>query len=815
VMLVQQLGGKWQFRQAGSDEVFTAHVPGCVHLDLMRIKKIEDPFHGDNEFKVSWVHETDWEYFRTFKPDPRLLDGQQVYLECDGLDTIAQITLNSKPIGKSENMYVPHRFDVTGKLLAGENSISIHFSSPVNYAKPLCEKDSLASPGDSIPGSPYTRKCPSQWGWDWGPQLPTSGIWRPIRLAAYGPARIEDLRIRQKHGKTGRVTLDVQVSIDRFKRTPGALDITLTHPDGRVDRQQVKVTGLVEKCTFNIDNPQLWWPNGYGEQPLYTVEAALSSNGEELGRLSRTIGLRTIKLERKKDAHGRGFTFVVNSVRVFCKGANWVPADQFPARITDERYQYLIASAARANMNMLRVWGGGFYEDDRFYDLCDEYGILIWHDFMFACAMYPATKDYLANVKKDVEHNIIRLRNHACLALWCGNNEMEWFLAGGWGGEKNAVRRQQYSKIFHDLIPSTVSKLDPDTAYWPSSPASDQPFDDPNSQTCGDGHYWDVWHGRLPFTAYRTQYHRFVSEFGFESLPAYETCKAFARGEDLNIFSHTMECHQKNGAGNGLIMHYLAQTFRMPKNFEMTCYVSQILQAEAMRYGVEHWRRNRGRCMGALYWQFNDCWPVSSWAGIDYHGRWKALNYAARRFYAPIALSVREEDTRAEIHVTNDTTKPAKIEVKWSLEQLDGTVIRKSRISTRIDPESNKMLADLDLGEELQGDEIRRCVLVHELIVNGRPSGLGITPFVPSKHLELPPARIKLEHKSDEDGPYLEVSSDATARFVWLAIPRHDAIFSDNGFDLPAGRKVIVRIESDLAPSALSRIKAYSLRDSY
>ncbi|MCX6343971.1 MAG: glycoside hydrolase family 2 protein [Armatimonadetes bacterium] len=815
MIFAQTLDGAWKLRRVGSKSAFKAHVPGSVHLDLMRAKKIEDPFVGDNEFAVSWVHECDWEYSRTFEADPELLKGNRIFLECEGLDTFAQISLNGAPLGATDNMYVSHRFDVSKKLIPGQNELKITFQSPVNYVKPLLEQDPLHSPGDSLPGASYTRKSPSQWGWDWGPKLPTSGIWKPIRLAAYSIARIDDIRVQQKHGRSGSVALDVLVTLERYKRTSCGIEITLTHPDGHVEAKHCKAIGANAKRSINIDKPELWWPNGYGDQPLYTLEASIICDDRPLGTLKRRIGLRTIRLEQRKDNHGRSFTFIVNGVKLFCKGADWIPADQFPARVTEEHYRHLISSAAKANMNMLRVWGGGIYENDVFYDLCDEYGVLIWQDFMFACSMYPVNKEFLANVERDVGHNIVRLRDHACLALWCGNNEMEWFLADRWGGDKNALRRKQYSKIFHELIPSIVNKLDPATAYWPSSPASHQPFDKPNDQSSGDGHYWDVWHGRLPFTAYRTQYHRFMSEFGFESLPSYETCKAFAGGDDLNITSYVMERHQKNSAGNGLILHYLAQTFRMPKNFEMMCYVSQLLQAEAMRYGVEHWRRHRGRCMGALYWQFNDCWPVCSWSSIDYYGRWKALNYAAKRFYSPIMLSVCEEGAHAQIHVTNDTTEAAKIEVRWSLERLDGKVIRKSKIKTIIDAEQSKNLADLDFSDDLIDDDIRQAVLVHELLVNGKHASIGMTSFVPSKHLDLPATKIMVKPKTDENGAYLEVTSEKTARFVWLAIPRHDVIFSDNYFDLPAGRKVIVRIDGAVSPSALSKVKAFSLRDSY
>lgn len=816
-MQILGLDGAWELRKAGAEETYPALVPGCVHTDLMRAGAIEDPFKGDNESRVAWVHEEDWDYSRAFECDGSFIDADKVYLECDGLDTLAELTLNGTILGHVDNMYIQHIFDVTDKLKPDTNSIRIKFASPTKYAAPLVDKDPLMSPGDSIPGSIYTRKSPCQWGWDWGPKMPTSGIWRSIRLAAYRIGRISDVRIRQTHRNSGQVMLAVEVSVEKFRRTATSITVTLTHPDGKVDTQEIRSVSSTGKCSFAVAKPSLWWPNGYGDQPLYTVEAVLKSGDEELDSFSRGIGLRTISLSQRKDKHGRAFTFVVNGVSIFAKGANWIPADQFPSRITDEHYRHLIWSAAKANLNMLRVWGGGFYEDERFYDLCDEFGVLVWQDFMYSCAQYPVDKAYLENCRKDAEYNIVRLRNRACLALWCGNNEMEWFLVMGIGGGNNERWRKTYAKIFHDLLPSMVSKLDPDTYYWPSSPSNGQhkPFDDPNGLVAGDCHYWDVWHSRKPFKAYRELHPRFMSEFGLQSLPAFETVKTFAANKDMNMSSHVMECHQKNGAGNGLVLHYLAETFRFPRNFEMMCYVTQLVNAEAMRFGVEHWRRDRGRCMGTLYWQINDCYPVISGASLDYFGRWKALQYVAKRFYSPILLSVAEEGSSAKIHVTNDTTKPARIEVKWSLETVDGTVLRKSKIKTKIEGEEDKLIADLDFAEELAGDAIRHAVLVSELVVNGKPAGITMTSFVPPKHLELKAAKINIEADRDDSGAYLRVRSESAARWVCLSIPKRDVVFSDNFFDLPAGRTIVVRIEDDIDDAALAKVRAYSLRDSY
>jgi len=813
-LIVQSLDGQWKLCQAGSSDLIHANVPGCVHLDLMSAGLIPDPFQADNEYRVTWVHETDWEYSRTFAVTEEVLACDRVYLECDGLDTLARISVNGTPLAETANMYVAYRFDVREMLRPGENRIEVLLKSPVNHVQPLLEQDPLQHISMTIPGASYVRKSPSQWGWDWGPKLPSSGIWRSIRLAGYTGSRISDLRVRQDHANAS-VELLVEAQVEHLSGPECSVKFRLTHPDGRSEEHTAKLAGSKATCTIPVTDPQLWWPNGHGSQPLYTVEAVVECSGEITHSMRRRIGLRSIELNQSPDEFGRKFTFVVNGVPIFCKGADWVPADQFPSRLTRDHYEHLIRSAALANMNMLRVWGGGFYEDECFYDLCDEYGVLIWQDFMFSCSLYPDNAEFLGNVRCEAEHNITRLRNHACLALWCGNNEMEWFLAGSWGGERNAERREQYSTIFHELLPSVVSEFDPDTNYWPSSPYSQEPFVDPNSEASGDGHYWDVWHGKLPFTAYREHYFRFMSEFGFESLPAYETCKAFASPDQLNITSHVMECHQKNDAGNGLILHYMAQTFRFPKDFEMMCYTSQLLQAEAMRYGVEHWRRNRGRCMGTLYWQFNDCWPVCSWAGVDYYGRWKALNYFARRFYSPILLSVCEDGDKASIHVTNDTLGSVRVNLRWSLESLEGRVIRQGCVKSEAQAESDTTLASLDFSKELTFDTRRRTVLVTELLVDGQSAGFTVTAFVPSKHLELPTARISLSSGRDDQGCFIELSSDRAARYVCIEIPGADVILSDNYFDLPAGRKAVVRVESEVDSEALAGARAYSLRDSY
>ncbi|MCX6376909.1 MAG: hypothetical protein NTU88_12910, partial [Armatimonadetes bacterium] len=864
-MHAQSLDGEWQLSKLGADEWIPAAVPGCVHTDLMAAGVIPDPFEGDNEKRVAWVAETDWVYRRSFSADEALLAEERVFLECDGFDTLATIRLNGEEIARSENMHRSYRLDVTGRLRPGENEIELEFASPVNYVRPKIGRGLVTFPGDSIPGAPYLRKAMYQWGWDWGPKLPTSGIWRSIRLAGYSAARIEDVRIRQVHGRT-RVEVHVETEIERFSDAGLVLRARLTSPDGVVleEERNLGADGICGAVDFLVEDPKLWWPNGYGEHALYELEVELlersserstfnaqrpTSNGEHvvnalrgvqesegstpnggsvvnalrgvqkppssaqsadtgspqraiptgpggqaldvsapsrplarspippltcdasIDSRSTRIGLRQIELRREKDEWGESFYFAVNGVPIFAKGANWIPADQFPSRIIGEQYLDLISSAVSANMNMLRVWGGGIYEDDRFYDLCDEYGILVWQDFMFACAHYPIWPEMLESIRHEATDNIRRIRHHPCLALWCGNNEMEWGVVDWWHSDKEA-RQAEYAEIFHRLIPEVCKAEDPATPYWPSSPASPIPFANPNGETEGDGHYWDVWHGRQPFTAYRDHYFRFMSEFGFQSLPSIETVKSFAEPKDWNMTSYIMEQHQKNRGGNGNILYYMAQTFRFPKDFAMMSYVSQLLQAEAIRYGVEHWRRNRNehRCMGTLYWQLNDCWPVVSWSSMEYNHSWKALHYHARRFYAPVLISAEETPSSVKLHVTNDLLSPFEGEVCWSLEKLDGTALESGGLGASIPAETSVCVAELDFAGHLDDDTRRQVVLVYELRAENERLSMGTVSFIPSKHLELPKACISTEVFEEDGITKIKLSSDALARFVMLDV---------------------------------------------
>ncbi len=795
-MQSQSLSGAWQLRQAGEKQFYPGQVPGGVHTDLIAAGAIPDPFFGDNELRVMWVAEKDWQYSREFSVSDALLKEERVYLVCDGLDTLGKVELNGHELGRFENMFRQYRWEVKGLLKLGINTLVFTFVSPVQYAKEHEAKFALTGVQPwSILGGPYLRKAPCHFGWDWGPMLPPVGIWKDLRLEGHSIARLQDVHLRQRlDGNKGVLTADVK--LDRWGSAPLLARMRVTAPGGKTWEQTVPVDGGTGTVQVEVPQPELWWPKGYGEQPLYSVAISLLSGEYALDARSYKIGFRTIELRRDPDQWGETFIFWVNGVPVFAKGADWIPADSFPTRISDQYLEGLIRDSAAAHMNMLRVWGGGFYEEEEFYDLCDRYGILVWQDFVFACNKYPEDEDFFQNVKVEAVENVRRLRHRASLALWCGNNEMEqgWV---DWGWNKPSDYSNQrlkiaYDRMFHHLLPGIVAAEDPDRTYWPSSASSGLPFSEPNGQQRGDCHYWDVWHGRKPFTAYRSQYPRFMSEFGFQSLPPFETVQAYAEEKDWNITSYIMEHHQRSFKGNGLMISQMTDTFRMPKDFPMLVYLSMVLQAEGIRYGVEHWRRHKDRVGGILYWQLNDCWPVASWSSIDYFGRWKALHYAARRFFAPVLLSIEdiEEKAQMDVWVTSDVTAPWKGSAAWKLITLDGQVLDSGEEAVSLNPQESTQV--FSKAFDLTPEEKRRTVFLCELKQGSERISLSLATFIPNKHLELGDPQLDVVVSQQGDQVVYECSAKSLARFVEFKLQGADVVFSDNYFDVPAGMPVRV-----------------------
>ena len=824
-MFKQTLSGTWQFRQSGSREWLPATVPGGVHSDLLALGRIPDPFVADNEKKVQWVAESDWEYRRSFNLETALANEEHQTLVCDGLDTLAEVFLNGKQLGNTDNMFRRWAWEVNDLLKAGENEVRILFRAPLPFIKVRQAARPLIGGGDIL-GGPYMRKAPYQWGWDWGPKLPPMGIWKDIRLEGHSQASLEDVHIRQAHAG-GKVTVSAQVRLKEWKPSDLRVTLKVTSPDGDVQTVQAEPNQLAAGssiCNLQsaIKNPELWWPNGFGKQPLYQVEISLEAGKTVLDQRSYQVGLRTVELRREPDQWGESFTFVVNGVPIFVKGADWIPADAFPTRISDTYMERLIADAAAAHMNMLRVWGGGLYEEERFYDLCDRYGLLIWQDFIFACGIYPEDEAFAENVRVEAVENVRRLRHRASLALWCGNNEMEQgWVDWKWNNPNDPgvlSLKAGYDRMFHHLLPDLVSVEDPDRPYWPSSASSGIPFSDPNSQQRGDTHYWDVWHGRKPFTAYREQFPRFMSEFGFQALPPYKTVQMYAEPKDQNMTSYVMEHHQRSGSGNGLMVSQMTDTFRMPKDFESLVYLSMVLQAEGIRYGVEHWRRHRERVSGTLIWQLNDCWPVASWSSIDYFGRWKALHYAARKFYAPVLLTVEDKAQQMNLYVTNDTTRAWTGEVRWSLETLAGERLEQGVENVSAPALAATVICNLDFSGKVRDENRRQVVFIAELWKGKKLQARSLATFAPNKHLELAAPQMKTKASIAGGQLSIQLTARCLARFVALELEGVDVVFSDNYFDLPAGQTVTVTCPLPTGwtlEQARSAIKVRSLFDSY
>lgn len=792
------LGGAWRMREADSETWHSAHVPGSVYADLMADGTMPDPFWRENELDAFERMKKDYVYQRTFTVSEAQLAHAHVELVCEGLDTLAHVSLNGHEIAFADNMHITWVWDVKEQLHTGENTLEIRFDSPIRY----CAKKAEEAPGwessDATPGFRHLRKAHCMFGWDWGPRLPDAGIWRPIFLRTWDAARLENALMLQAH-HDGVVDVTIRPEI----AGESAWSAEITAPDGEV--MIIPKTTAAEQVV-TIQNPQLWWPNGLGKQPLYRVTVRLAAGDTRTWR----IGLRTMTVSREKDEWGEEFCHVVNGVKVFAMGADYIPEDNILARVTPERTRRLLEGCKAANFNAIRVWGGGYYPDDAFYDICDELGLLVWQDLMYACAFYDLTPDFERSIRVETHQNVARLRHHASLALICGNNEMEMFMAGANSALINHRTWEfvptyphhitDYVKMFEYILPAIVKETAPQTYWWPASPSSGGNFDAPNDENRGDNHYWDVWHGEKPFTEYRKFFFRYASEFGFQSFPCLKSVEQFTLPDDRNIFSRVMERHQRNQAANGKILSYLSQTFRYPNSFDDLLYASQLMQAEAIRYGVEHWRRNRGRCMGAIIWQLNDIWPVASWASIDYYGRWKALHYAAKRFFAPVMVSAEEEGELSQnpkineyhpapleksfrLNVCNETLRDVTGEVVWALRTPDGAIVRQNQQTLTIPAMSAKWLDKVDCADaSLTGHYVSFAFVVDDVAVSE-----GTCIFCAPKHFEFVDPRLTVETRGDT----LVVTSHAYAKQVWLESEDADLLLDDNAFDMNPGTKVV------------------------
>lgn len=859
----------WRFRQGSSELWHPAQVPGCVHLDLMRERIIEDPFYRLNERGVQWVDKEDWMYETRFTPTADELASDAQELVFYGLDTYADVYLNHQRIAETDNMHRTWRCNVRGILREGENLLEVYFHSPVKRNVP--KFDALpyrhnTGPDHSQMGglfdktiSPFARTAGYEYGWDWGPRLVTSGIWRPVVLETWNRAKIADTWYIQKDVTRKRAVMQTQVEVEATEDIAGAI-VTVT-ADGR---KVASKTADLKKGTntvvldYTVNSPRLWWTNGLGKPELTLFEARVETGGDGRTTLLDTdtekIGLRSLKLHNDKDEWGHNLYFELNGKPLYVKGSNMVPNDNFLTRCTDSVYHRVVKDAADVNMNIIRVWGGGVYEDDAFYRYCDEMGILVWQDFMFACQTYEVDEAFLATIRQEAIDNVKRLRNHACIAVYAGNNEEQdvWF---GWGGKKRYFEEQgcadrvwaMQRSIFYETLPDVVSRYGGGTSYRPSCPWA---FDDtPSDGLNGDDHYWGVWHGGDPIEAYFDHHVRFQSEYGFQAFPEYESVLIYNPDpRDHNIYSEVMMAHQNAGTyANHRIEEYMGRDYRVPDDFKTFLYVGQVLQADAVKMGMEAFRRDRPFCMGGIVWQLNDCWPVASWSSRDYYGRWKALHYVTKKAYDDILVSprVKDEDAKAqenrqvaalpgqedtgvkqsadvalskkvlELKLVNDRRSAANGTIRLQTMTIGGKVVFDEKKSVKL-PENCAIDVKTWRVSEILGGEKAEDVIFYITYETGGKTYYNIAYPVRQKEMAYRPASFKRDIRPAGDGYDVTLTTDIFARAVFLKINGIDNFFSDNYFDMLPGtsRTVHVSTTKDLATFS-GELEVVSLGDTY
>jgi len=801
------LAGDWQLVRVSTDEAVPARVPGDTYSALLAAGKIPDPYEGVNELAVQWVGREDWAYERSFQVDEDFLREKEAFLTCDSLDTMADVFLNGKKVGSSDNMFTRLRFDARPHLVPGRNHIRILLSSAEKTAEKRARRLPYPVPHTQSPvQSPHrnlVRKVQCHAGWDWGPCLMVAGIYGGISLAAFSDVRIDYVMTSQKHAK-GKCTLVVTAECTAARA--GQYEMQVSLGKGKTSRTVHLASGVnTPQIELTINNLRLWWPNGYGSQPLYDLDVRLGSDS-----VSKRIGLRSLELVTKEDRQGLSMAFRVNGVDIFCKGANWIPHDALPQRESRERLDHLLSSARTANMNMLRVWGGGKYESDDFYSLCDEKGLLVWHDMMFSCALYPANREFLSSVEGEIRHQVKRLRDHPCIALWCGNNEdvgaLTWFPESRQNRDRYIV---DYDRLNEGTIGRVVDECDPTRTFWPSSPSAGRGdySDNWHNDKRGDMHFWSVWHEGKPFSAFLDVTPRFCSEFGFQSFPSLNAIHTYAAQADLNATSPVMEHHQRHPRGNSIITEMFTRYFRVPQGFEDFVYLSQVQQALAIRTAVEHWRRLRPTCMGTLYWQLNDNWPVCSWSSIDYTGTWKLLHYAARRFYAPVLLSGRLAADRLDVWITNDTLEEATPAATVRAFDFDGRLIHTEKLDARVAPGSARLIKSWGVSELIDAPDKGFVVLSLGERSGETTSEVFLTE---PKRCTISTATVSIDCQEKESGFVVTVGTDKPAFFVSLYAAEIPGEFSDNCFTLlpgeprvvefhPRGRTTLKKLASSLS----------------
>jgi len=842
----QILNAGWQFRAVGNadnpdiQQWHAAQVPGVVHTDLLRNGLIPDPFDRDNEFRLQWIGLTDWEYQATFQIDSASLRHNHVDLVFDGLDTFADVYLNDQAILHADNMFRRWRIPAKTLLKPGRNTLRIVFHSAITKMLPYVKSLPYGLPSisthnygneENIATAPYTRKAPYQYGWDWGPRFMTEGIWQPVRLETWDAVRIDNFHIHQQKVAADSASLTAELDIEAGK--PTTVTLTLAHDemsgaqtaDGN---HTLQLDAGMNQVSFpiRIATPKLWYPVGYGSQSRYRFSAAIRAGREVAARAEVKTGLRSLELRRVPDQWGKSFEFAVNGIEVYSKGADVIPFDSFPNRVTPEIHRKILQAARDAHMNMVREWGGGYYESDDFYDICDELGIMVWQEFAFGGDMIPGDIPFQENVRQEAIEQIKRLRDHPSIVIWCGNNEVEtgWY---HWGDRQefkesiSAANRervwQDYLIMFADILKSAVAQYADPVPYWPSSPSAN--FEEiPDNQHNGDMHYWQVWHAQAPAEDYTKQFPRFMTEYGFQSFPEMRTIRTFAnKPEDFDIHSAVMQAHQKNKGGNERILTYMLREYNQPKDFASFVYLSQVQQAEIIKIGAEHLRRQRPRTMGGLYWQLNDCWPVASWASIDYYGRWKALHYYARRFYDDVLVSPFLHDDKVDVYVVSDKLRPLSGTIHTRLLDFSGRSLLEQSKDIQIPAQSSAIYLTFDKADLAAKADPHRSFLVFDLEVAGKRVSSNLIFFDVAHNLDLPVMPQIKTALGNTGGDYtLTLESSQLARGVYISFGDLDVESSDNYFDLLPGESAAVTLKSTATIDQLKRaLKVTSLTEAY
>lgn len=800
------LSGEWQFKETAGEQFYKAAVPGCNYLDLEKNNIIPSPYFKDNENKVQYVGEKDWIYQKQFYIEKDIFLEKEIWLVCHGLDCITEIYINGEKAGQTKNAFIGHEFEVKKLLKIGNNTIQILFFSPVNYVNKAQKKESCPKNANGLNGIPHIRKPQYHFGWDWGPSLPLSGITDDIFLLGESIGIINKPLIKQRHLE-GNVELTVSGDIKNICNKALNLTVTLISPDGLREEKQITANDNYN-AVFNIENPILWWTkelSGKERQSLYTI--TIDGNGVE--PVTSKIGLRTIHLDRAKDENGENFKFVLNGVPIFAKGANYIPLDNFITEVGDQRMENMVKSAVSSNFNMLRIWGGGYYGTEKFYSLCDEYGLLVWQDFCFACQPYPFFDEkFLKNVTGEIEYIVRLLSSHPSLCLWCGNNEIE-LMSVAWKNRLKYIRWTE--KFFYHILPNIIRKFDLDTPYIAGTPIGRAHNKKVNDDAVGDTHLWAVWHGLQPLDYYRKRYTRFCSEFGFESMPDTGCVMKFAETKDMHLDSKVMKAHQKCKDGNNKMTYYIASRFRLPKDFDDYVYLSQICQSECIKDAAEHWRRNKGVCNGALYWQYGDCWPCCSWSSIDYYGNNKALQYQAKNFYNPLLISLENGKTDVKVFAVNDTLHHKDAEILINSFSFDGK-IKKQLLKTKIclEKHSSKLVAVIPYNEICGNRALKNTVLAADLIIDGKSYNRKTLLFDKEKNIKFPIPKIEIKIKNENGRAKYILKSSNYVRYLRLFSSGGEK-FEDNYFDLLPGEEYIIFGKNEFLPG--SRIEAKSIAD--